>query len=84
APGEPTGSYIRGECLRVFLIIFGIVLAAAGGVLAYRSYFVEPSAAVVITNTTVREVPNMARVFGGLLLLLAGAALALFAALRRR
>ncbi|HWS85582.1 MAG TPA: hypothetical protein VN282_01200 [Pyrinomonadaceae bacterium] len=70
--------------MRVFLLIFGIALAAAGGVLAYRSYFVEPSAAVVITDTTVREVPNMARVTGGLLLLLAGTALALFAALRRR
>jgi hypothetical protein len=70
--------------LRVALVIFGIALAAAGGVLAYRSYFVEPSAAVVITDTTVREVPNMARVTGGLLLLLAGTALALFAALRRR
>jgi len=70
--------------VRVFLVIFGIALAAAGGVLAYRSYFVEPSAAVVITGTTVREVPNMARVFAGLLLLAAGTALALFAALRRR
>ena len=70
--------------MRVFLIIFGIVLAAVGGVLAYRSYFVEPSAAVVITETAVREVPNMTRVFAGLLLLLAGTALALSAALRRR
>jgi hypothetical protein len=70
--------------VRVFLIIFGIALAAAGGVLAYRSYFVEPHAAVVITETTVREVPNMARVAGGIVLLLAGAAVAVFAALRRR
>ena len=70
--------------VRAFLIIFGIVLAAAGGVLAYRSYFVEPSAAVVITNTTVREVPNMTRVAGGLLLLVAGAAVAFLAAARRR
>ena len=70
--------------MRVILIIFGIVLAAVGGVLAYRSYFVEPSAAVVITETTVRELPNMARVAVGLLLLAAGAALALLAALRRR
>ena len=70
--------------MRVVLIIFGIVLAAAGGVLAYRSYFIEPNAAIVITNTTVREVPNMTRVACGLLLLVAGAALALFAALRRR
>jgi hypothetical protein len=70
--------------VRVFLIIFGIVLAAAGGVLAYRSYFVAPHTAVVITDTTVRAVPNMARVAGGLMLLAAGAAVALFAALRRR
>ena len=70
--------------MRVALVIFGIVLAAVGGVLAYRSYFVEPNAAVVITDTAVREVPNMARVAVGLLLLAAGAALALSAALRRR
>ena len=70
--------------MRLFLIIFGILLAAVGGVLAYRSYFVEPSAAVVITETTVRELPNMARVAVGLLLLAAGATLALFAALRRQ
>ena len=70
--------------MRVALVIFGIVLAAAGGVLAYRSYFVEPSAAVVITETSVREVPNMTRVAGGLLLLAAGTVIALFAALRRR
>ena len=70
--------------MRLFLIVFGIALAAAGGVLAYRSYFVEPSAAVVITDAAVREVPHMARVAGGLLLLAAGTALALFAAVRRR
>ncbi len=70
--------------MRGFLFIFGIVLAAAGGVLAYRSYFVEPRAAVVITETAVREVPDVARVAGGLALFAAGAALALFAALRRR
>lgn len=70
--------------MRVALIIFGVVLAATGGVLAYRSYFVEPSAAVVITETGVREVPNMARVVVGLLLLAAGTALAFSSALRRR
>ena len=70
--------------LRVFLIIFGIALAALGGVLAYRSYFLEPHAAVVITEATVREAPNMTRVVGGLVLLAAGAAVAVFAALRRR
>ena len=70
--------------MRVALVIFGIALAAGGGALAYRSYFLEPSAAVVVTDTAVREVPNMARVAAGLLLLAAGTALALLAALRRR
>jgi hypothetical protein len=70
--------------LRVALIIFGVVLAAAGAALAYRSYFVDPRAAVVVTDTAVRELPNMARVGAGLLLLAAGAALALSAALRRK
>jgi len=70
--------------MRYFLIIFGIVLAAAGGVLAYRAFFVDPHSAVVITDTTVREVPNMTRVVGGLVLLAVGAAVALFAALRRQ
>jgi hypothetical protein len=70
--------------VRVFLVIFGIAVAAAGGVLAYRAYFLEPSAAVVITDAAVREVPDTARVAAGLLLLAAGAALSLSAALRRR
>ncbi len=70
--------------MRIALIILGITLAAVGGTLAYRSFFVEPSAAVVISDTQVREVPNMARVAGGLALLLVGAGLAFFAALRRR
>ena len=70
--------------MRAALVLCGVLLAAAGGVLAYRSYFVEPSAAVVISEAGVREVPNMARVAVGLLLLAAGAALALFSALRRR
>ena len=70
--------------MRIALVIIGIIVAAAGGTLAYRSFFLEPNAAVVISDTEVREVPNMARVAGGLLLLLAGAAVAFFAALRRR
>jgi hypothetical protein len=70
--------------VRIALVIIGITLAAAGGTLAYRSFFIEPQAAIVISNAEVREVPNMARVLGGLLLLLAGAGVAFFAALRRR
>ncbi|MBA3240667.1 MAG: hypothetical protein H0T60_05520 [Acidobacteria bacterium] len=70
--------------MRVVLIILGVILAAVGGVLAYRSFFIEPHAAIVISNAEVREVPNMARVAGGLALLAAGAGVAFFAALGRR
>jgi hypothetical protein len=70
--------------MRWAAVVFGIVLAAAGGALAYRSYFVEPPSTVVITDTRVRELPNMTRAAGGLVLLAAGASLALFAALRKR
>ncbi|HEU4597542.1 MAG TPA: hypothetical protein VFS10_20610 [Pyrinomonadaceae bacterium] len=70
--------------MRIALIIIGVTLAAVGGTLAYRSFFIEPEAVIVISDAQVREVPNMMRVAGGLLLLLAGAAVAFFAALRRR
>ncbi len=70
--------------LRVIATIFGIVVAAVGGVVAYRAYFLEPSAAVVITNTDVRELPDAFRVVGGLALLVVGAAIAYTAALRKR
>ncbi|MEP6922388.1 MAG: hypothetical protein ABI967_14785 [bacterium] len=69
--------------MKFLLIIFAIVLAAVGGVVAYRALFLEPSSAVVITNTAVREIPNTARVVGGLLLLIFGAGLAFFAGRRR-
>ena len=70
--------------MRNALVIIGITLAAVGGTLAYRSFFVEPDSAIVITGTHVREVPNMTRVVGGLLLLVAGAGVAIFAALKGR
>ncbi len=70
--------------MRIALIILGVILAAVGGVLAYRSFFIEPHAAIVISEAEVREVPNMARVAGGLALLAAGAGVAFFAALGRR
>ena len=70
--------------LRAILVIFGVVLSAVGGVLAYRAYFLEPSAAVVITNTEVRELPDTFRVVGGLALLIVGAAIAYTAALRKK
>lgn len=70
--------------MRIIAIIFGIVIAAAGGVVAYRAYFLEPSAAIIITNTDVRELPNTFRVVGGIVLLIVGAAIAYTAALRKK
>jgi hypothetical protein len=70
--------------LRIVAIILGIVLAAIGGVIAYRAYFLEPSAAVVISNTGVRELPDTFRIIEGLVLLVIGAVMAFFAARRKR
>jgi hypothetical protein len=68
---------------RIIGFITGIVAAAAGGVIAYRALFLEPSAAVVVTSSEVRELPNTARVIGGLLMLITGMALAFYAARRK-
>jgi hypothetical protein len=69
--------------LRGIAIVSGIVLSAVGGVIAYRALFVDPSAAVVISNEATRQLPNMLNVAGGILLLVAGAAIAFFAARRK-
>lgn len=70
--------------VRIILVIVGIVLAAVGGVIAYRAYFLEPKAAVIITSTEVRELPDTFRVISGLLLLIVGGVIAYVAALRKR
>ena len=70
--------------LKIIMIIFGIVLAAVGGVIAYRALFLEPSAAVVISESGVRELPDYFRVFTGAVLLIVGAAIAFTAAKRKR
>jgi hypothetical protein len=69
--------------VRIIGLIIGILIAALGGVIAYRALFLEPSTAVVITNTDIREVPNTLRVTGGIIMLIAGMALAFFAARRK-
>ena len=70
--------------LRAIFVIFGIVIAAVGGVIAYRAYFLEPTSAVIISNKEVRELPDTFRVVGGIVLLIVGAALAYAAALRKK
>ena len=70
--------------MKIVLVIAGILLATAGGVIAYRALYLEPAAAVVITNTEVREVPNTMRIIGGAALLVGGATIAFLAARRKR
>ncbi len=70
--------------MKAFLLIVGILVATAGGVITYRTLYVEPRSAVVITETGIRQIPNQARVVGGALLFVGGSALALYAATRRK
>lgn len=70
--------------MRYLIVAAGIVLAAVGGVIAYRAYFLEPSAAIVITSNEVRELPNYTRIVGGCALLIVGALTAYFAGIRKR
>jgi LPXTG cell wall anchor motif len=69
--------------LRAIAIILGIVIAAIGGVIAYRAFFVDPSAAVVISNEAVRQLPNTGNVVEGIVLLIVGAAIAFAAAVKK-
>ena len=69
--------------LKVILLVAGILLANAGGVITYRAIYLGPSSALVITESQVRELPNYSRIIGGTILLVGGAALALFAVHRR-
>jgi hypothetical protein len=69
--------------MKTLLLIVGILLATAGGVITYRALYVDPKSAVVITETGIRQIPNQARVVGGALLFVGGTALALFAATRK-
>lgn len=69
--------------MKSLLLIIGILLATAGGVITYRALYVEPRSAVVITATEVRQLPNYTRVVGGALLFVGGTALALSAAVRK-
>jgi hypothetical protein len=73
----------RETKLKLVLTMLGIVIAAIGGVIAYRALFLEPSVGVVITESKIEELPNYTRIAGGLVLLIGGAALAIVMATRR-
>ena len=70
--------------MRALMLIVGILVATAGGVITYRALYVEPKSELVITETEIRQIPNQARVVGGALMFVSGSALALFAAIRKR
>jgi hypothetical protein len=70
--------------MRFMLTLAGILLAATGGVIAYRAAFIAPPAAVVITEAGISEQPNLWRIVGSVALLLVGACLAFLAARPRR
>jgi hypothetical protein len=69
--------------VKTLLLIVGILVATAGGVITYRTLYIEPRSAVVVTETGIRQIPNQARVVGGALLFVGGSALALYAAIRK-
>ena len=69
--------------MKTLLLIVGILIATAGGVITYRALYVEPKSAVVITDSGIRQIPDQARVVGGALMFVGGSALALFAVTRR-
>jgi len=70
--------------MKTILLIVGILLATAGGVITYRALYLEPKSAVVITDAgDVRELPNYTRVITGALLFVGGSALALYSSVRK-
>jgi len=69
---------------RTIAVIFGIILAAIGGAIAYRALFLEPTATYIVTNTEIRNLPNTFRVAGGIALLITGACIAFLSARKKR
>ena len=71
--------------MRILAIIFGIALAAAGGVIAYRAAFLEARDTILVagSGSQVRQLPDMLRTGGGLALLVSGALVAYLSARRR-
>ena len=71
--------------MRILAIAFGIALAAAGGVIAYRAAFLEARDTLLIADggSQVRELPDMLRTGGGIALLVTGALIAFVSARRR-
>jgi hypothetical protein len=71
--------------MRIVVLILGLVVAAWGGAIAYRAFFLEPGATALINTNTgaIHEYPNLLRATGGIIMLVIGACVAFFAARRK-
>lgn len=69
--------------MRIIGIIIGLAVATFGGVIAYRAFYIDPRSTVVITNSSIRAVPNTIRIASGIILVVLGAAIAFYSARRK-
>ncbi|MDT4955478.1 MAG: hypothetical protein QOJ02_3616 [Acidobacteriota bacterium] len=71
--------------MKIVALILSLMVAAWGGVIAYRALFLEPGATAVINTGTgaIHEYPNLLRVITGLLMLIIGSGVAFYAARRK-
>ncbi len=70
--------------MRIVSIITGIVVAAIGGVIAYRTYFLEASTSYSIDTSGVNSSSSFLWVGVGLAMFVFGIAIAFISATRRR
>lgn len=70
--------------MRALAIIIGILLGAAGGVIAYRAHFLAPDTTIIVSEDGITRIRNIVWVVAGVVMFLAGAGIAFFAALKRR
>ena len=69
--------------MKTILLIVGILVATAGGVITYRALYLEPKSTVISDDGNITQVPNYTRVIGGALLFVGGSALALYSVARK-
>jgi len=63
--------FLRGTICAFLSFSAELLVAAIGGVILYRTLFVEPPAGYIITETHVRELPDTVKLIAGSFLLLA-------------
>ena len=69
--------------MKTILLIVGMLVATAGGVITYRALYLEPKSTVISDDGNITQVPNYTRVIGGALLFVGGSALALYSVARK-